>query len=60
MQYKACQVMTNGDPNDGFFNPILARIMDYFSCSPLNTSFYIGKHEKVFLNTLRCDIHVIW
>ena len=44
---------------DGFFYPTLTRIMDTFSCSPLYTSFYIGKHEKDFqkiLNTLRCDI----
>ena len=48
------QVITRDD----FFYPILARIMDSFFCSPLNTSFYIGLHEKEFQkipNTLRCD-----
>ena len=30
-------------PSGGFFYPILTRIMDYFSCSPLSTAFYIGK-----------------
>ena len=31
------------------FYPILARIMDSFSCSPHNNSFDIGKkHEKDF------------
>ena len=42
-----------------FFYPILTRIMDYFSCSPLNTAFYIGKQGNGFqkiLNTLRCDM----
>ena len=42
-----------------FFYPILTRIMDYFSCSPLNTAFYIGKKGNGFqkiLNTLRCDM----
>ena len=32
---------------EGFFYPILTRKMDTFSCSPLNTSFYIGKHKKM-------------
>ena len=32
-----------GDTQDGFFYPTLTRITDSFSCSPLNTSFYIGK-----------------
>ena len=31
---------------DRFFYPILTRIMDSFSCSPLNTSFYIWKTWK--------------
>ena len=31
---------------DGFFYPRLTRIMDYFSSSPLNTLFYIGKNMK--------------
>ena len=30
--HKACRVMTNGDPKDGFFHSTLTRIMDYFSC----------------------------
>ena len=42
--HEACGVMTNGD-----LEPlILARIMDSFSCSPLDISFYIGKHIKRF------------
>ena len=28
-----------------YFYPIPTRLMDSFSCSPLNTSFYIGKHK---------------
>ena len=67
--HEACRVMTNGD-HEGrfFFYPILTRIMDYFPCAPLDTSFYIEKkkkkkkkkkHEKdiqKISNTLRCDI----
>ena len=44
---------------DGFFYPILELIMDSFSCSPLNTSFCIGKNMKKTLrimNMLRCDM----
>ena len=37
------RVMTNGD-HEGQISPNLSKIMDSFSCSPLNTS--IGKHEK--------------
>ena len=33
--HEACRVMTNGDPEDGFFYPTLTQIMDFFSCSPL-------------------------
>ena len=33
-------------PRDGLFYPILTQIIDSFSCSPLNTSFYIWQHEK--------------
>ena len=33
---------------DGYFNPILTRIMDSFSCSPLKASFYIVKTRKRF------------
>ena len=39
--HKACRVMTNGDRERWIFYPTLIRIMDYFSCSPLITSFYI-------------------
>ena len=42
------------------FSITLTLIMNFFSCSPQNTSFYIGKkHELDFqgiLNTLRCDM----
>ena len=31
---------------DGNFYLILTQIMDSFSCSPLNTSFYTGKNIK--------------
>ena len=34
--HEACQVMTNGDHEGGFF--YLTRIIDSFSCSPLNTT----------------------
>ena len=47
--HEACLVIANDDRARGtdFFYPILTRIMYSFSCSPLNTSFYIGKkHEK--------------
>ena len=43
--HEACRVMTV-IARDGFFYPIFTRIMDSFSCSPLNTSFYIGKTLK--------------
>ena len=52
-------VMPISDPQDGFFYPILTRIMDSVSCSPLKTSFILEKLEKDFqkiLNTLRCDM----
>ena len=58
--HRACRVMTNGDPNRRIFYPTLTPIMDSFSCSPINTSFYIGKNmNKCFqkiLNRLRCDM----
>ena len=44
--HRACQVMTKGDHGDGFFYPIFTQIMYSFSCSTLNTSFYIGKTLK--------------
>ena len=37
--HKACQVMTNSDHEGQIF-------LDSFSCSPLNTSFYIGRTWK--------------
>ena len=40
-------MMTNGYHTDGLFYPILTQIMDYFSCSPLNTSFYDEKNMKL-------------
>ena len=44
---EACRVMTNGDRGEQFVYALLTRITDYFSCSQLNTSFYIGiKREK--------------
>ena len=39
--HKACRVMTNGDPGDGFFCTILTRIMDSFSYSPLFLFIYL-------------------
>ena len=36
-------MMTTVTARDGFFCLILTRIMDYFSCSPPNASFYIEK-----------------
>ena len=40
-------MMTNGDREGQiFFYPILTQIMDSFSCSSLNTSFYTGKSLK--------------
>ena len=43
---EACRVMTNGDREGQFLYALLIRITDYFSCSPLNTSFYIGTTRK--------------
>ena len=40
--HKACWEMTNGDQEGQiFFYPILTGIMDSFSCSPSNTTFYV-------------------
>ena len=39
-------MMTNGDREGQIFLSHLTQIMDSFSCSPLKTSFYIGKYEK--------------
>ena len=41
--HESCKVMIT---RDKFFYPILTRTMNSFSCSPLNTSFYIGKTWK--------------
>ena len=41
--HEACRVMTNGDREGRIFYPILTRIMNSYSCSPLNISFYIVK-----------------
>ena len=41
---------------DGIFYPILTRMMDYFSCSPLNTSLILKKKTLKIQNTLRCDM----
>ena len=44
---EACRVMAIDDRKGRiFFYPTLTWIMVSFSCSPLNTLFYIGKHEK--------------
>ena len=37
---------------DWSFYPIHTRIMDSFSCSPLNTAFYFEKRKKVFRKSL--------
>ena len=42
----ASLVMPIGNPRYGFFYHTLTRIIDSFSCSPLNMSFYIGKTCK--------------
>ena len=41
--HDACRVMTNGDHEGQIFYPTLTRIMDSFSCSPLNTAVYVLK-----------------
>ena len=41
--HEACWVMTNGDHEWHIFYHTLTLIMNFFSCSPQNTSFYIGK-----------------
>ena len=46
-QHEAWRVMANGDPEYRFFYPILTKIMDSFSCSPLNFTFYFKKAPKV-------------
>ena len=61
---EACQMMPNSVAWNGFFYPILTQIVDSFSYSSLNTSFYIekkhGKCLQKILNILRCNIHVTW
>ena len=44
--HEACQMRTNGD-REGliFYYPILTRIIDYFSCSSLNTACSYWKKE---------------
>ena len=34
------------------YYPIITRVMDSFSCSPINTKFYVSKGSQKFLNTL--------
>ena len=41
---------------DGFFYPILTWIMDSFSCSKLNTSFLLEKHEKISRKSWNAEI----
>ena len=56
--HSASLVMSNGDPQGRFFDPILTQILDSFSCSPLKILHLLEKLEKDFqkiLNTLRCD-----
>ena len=43
---QACRVMAMVIAGGGFFYPILTRIIDSFSCSPLITSFYRIKNMK--------------
>ena len=53
--HDVCRVMTHGDCDGQIFLSHPHPIMDSFSCSPLYTSFYIGKHVKDYqkvLNTL--------
>ena len=40
---EACRVMTNGDHKGQIFLSHPHTNNGFFSCSPLNTSFYIGK-----------------
>ena len=57
--HEACRVMTNGDCEGQILLSHPHTNNGLFSCSPLSTAFYIGKHEKVFqkiLNSLRCDM----
>ena len=49
----ACRVMTNGDHEGRIFHSILTQIMDSFSCSTLNTSFYIGKTLKGLIKVIK-------
>ena len=50
-------MMTNGYLEGQIFLPHPHKNDRFFSCSPLSTAFYTGKHEKRFqkiLNSLRC------
>ena len=40
--HETCRVMTNSDREGRIFYPILTKMRDSFSCSSLNTLFYIG------------------
>ena len=44
--HEACQVMTNGDCEGSIFLSHPHTNDGFFSCSPLNNSFYIGKTWK--------------
>ena len=59
--HKACRVMTNGTAMDGFFYPILTRIIvDSFSSSLLiDTSFYIKNIRKTSRKS-RIRRHATW
>ena len=56
--HEACPVITIGDHEDGFFYPILTKIMDSFSCSSLNTIFVYLKENRFTdaPDALGCDI----
>ena len=41
--HEACRAMTIGDREGRIFYPTLTLMMDTFSCSPQNISFYITK-----------------
>ena len=43
---EACQAITIGDPEGCIFYLILLRIMDPFSCSPVNAAFFKKKAPR--------------
>ena len=54
--------MTNCDHEGQIFYSILTQIMDYFSCSPLNTSFYLENMKSpylCFISYLYLDLYVL-